>query len=331
MLRSIAVLTILAVPGAFAQQVISAQAGVVHYTEGQVQLDGQPLALSFGKFVMVKDSKTLSTRQGKAEVLLTPGVFLRLSEGSAMKMISSSLLNARVELSTGSALVEVAELGKDNSVAIKLGESETAVLRAGLYFFDADTERIRVYDGKAEVSLNGELALIGKGREIHLEAGLVPSKFDVKETDALYAWSQSRSALVAKANISAAGDAKKNGFRMSSSSWAWYPSMGILTFLPRSGYIHSPFGYSYYSPGSIWQYYAPNYNQGNQGYQNSGYGYDAGNRSWAGLGQSGGYSGGGSNSGAASPGYSASAGAARAAAPAPAAPAQTAPSGGRGR
>ena len=45
-----------------------------------------------------------------AEILLTPGVFLRVAENSSIKMISSRLIDTRVDLLSGSILIECAEL-----------------------------------------------------------------------------------------------------------------------------------------------------------------------------------------------------------------------------
>ena len=61
---------------------------------------------------------TLSTDSGKAEVLLTPGVFLRIGENSQIRMISPSLTNTQVEVTKGEAMLEVADFLKDNNIEI---------------------------------------------------------------------------------------------------------------------------------------------------------------------------------------------------------------------
>ena len=48
----------------------------------------------------------LSTGQGRAEILLTPGVFLRVGENTSIKMLDNRLLSTRVEFLSGSAIVE---------------------------------------------------------------------------------------------------------------------------------------------------------------------------------------------------------------------------------
>jgi len=64
----------------WAQSVISAHSGVINYTEGTVNLDGKAIRLELTKVSDVKTGQTLAAEDGRAEVLLTPGVFLRLAE-----------------------------------------------------------------------------------------------------------------------------------------------------------------------------------------------------------------------------------------------------------
>ena len=96
----------------WAQSVISAHSGVIHLTEGTVELDGQAVQspAKLGEFVDVKTGQTLATKDGDAEVLLTPGVFLRLAENSSFKMVSNKLDDTRIEVLGGSAMVQVGEL-----------------------------------------------------------------------------------------------------------------------------------------------------------------------------------------------------------------------------
>ena len=61
-----------------AQQVISAQSGTVHYIEGMVYAGGQLVDRKFGQFPALKAGEELETKDGRAEVLLTPGAFLRV-------------------------------------------------------------------------------------------------------------------------------------------------------------------------------------------------------------------------------------------------------------
>ena len=66
---------------------ISARPGAVNYIEGNVTLDGQALG-SYGlKSTFMTAGSLLETQDGKAEVLLTPGVFLRIGDRSRVRML----------------------------------------------------------------------------------------------------------------------------------------------------------------------------------------------------------------------------------------------------
>src|SRR5258708_4807112 len=83
-----------------AQQVISAHSGVIHYVEGQVTLEGKTIAPKFAEFPDAKNGQTLVAEDGCAEVLLTPGVILRMGENSCFKMISNSRSDTQIAILT---------------------------------------------------------------------------------------------------------------------------------------------------------------------------------------------------------------------------------------
>jgi hypothetical protein len=87
------------------------------------------------------------------EILLTPGVFLRVAENSSVKMVSPDLANTRIQLDKGRALVEVIDIHNQNDIRIDQNGASTKLLKNGLYDFDADHAQIRVFKGKAEVSI----------------------------------------------------------------------------------------------------------------------------------------------------------------------------------
>src|SRR6202034_2971479 len=91
---------------AVAQSVISAHSGLIHFSDGSVFLDDQRVEQKSGKFDQMKNGSELRTQDGRAEVLLTPGTFLRIGANSAIRMISNVLDNTRVELLNGSAVVD---------------------------------------------------------------------------------------------------------------------------------------------------------------------------------------------------------------------------------
>src|ERR1700691_2469784 len=95
-------------PHALGQSDIAARSGLVSCCEGVVFLDGQPLARKSGTFARMKEGSTLLTESGRAEVLLTPDTYLRIGEGSSIRMISSDIDATQVELLSGSSLLDSA-------------------------------------------------------------------------------------------------------------------------------------------------------------------------------------------------------------------------------
>src|SRR5262245_36263462 len=105
---------------ALAQSVISAHSGLIHYVEGRVLLDGKPVEVKLTSFPELKREAELRTEDGRAEVLLNPGVFLRLAERSAVRMVANQLSDTRVEFLSGSAIIESNSnlAQKENAVTI---------------------------------------------------------------------------------------------------------------------------------------------------------------------------------------------------------------------
>src|ERR1700728_453059 len=136
--------------GAWGQSAISAHSGMIHYVDGTVLLEGQPVEQKFGEFPEVKNDQVLQTQEGRAEVLLTPGVFLRVAENSSFKMLSNRLSDTALEVLAGSTLIEVDELLKDNSITVRYKDATISLSKRGLYRIDAEASRLRVYDGDAE-------------------------------------------------------------------------------------------------------------------------------------------------------------------------------------
>src|SRR5258708_1621156 len=189
---------------AFGQYVISAHSGLVQYVEGSAYLNDNQVEPRSGQLPEIKDNQVFRTGEGKAEVLLTPGVFLRLSENSSVRMVSTKLTDTRVEIISGSAMVEVDDLAKDNSIML-LNKGNTILLtKHGLYRVDADAGLFKVYDGEAIVKADAEQLTLRKGKETVLSGALVAENFDPKADDELYRWSDRRSGYLAKANVSSA-------------------------------------------------------------------------------------------------------------------------------
>ncbi len=274
---------------ALAQGIVSARAGLIDYSDGTVLLNEKPLVHKASQFQGVHDGEYLRTERGRAEVLLTPGVFLRLGEDAQVEMIASHLTDVRLRLLKGSAVIEVDELNKESHIAVLVKDSEVNLLHSGLYRLDADEEtpRLRVFSGEALVKADGNDYHVRGKKEIELAGDYQIQKFAAEDADALDRWSKRRASYLSVANVSAGHLAYTSGLAFAGSSWFWNPYFGMYTFLPYSNVIWSPYGYGFYSPlGAYRQYYSPRpsyaptaqsaasaRSSGASGY-NSGYGYN---------------------------------------------------------
>ncbi|MDE3164293.1 MAG: FecR domain-containing protein [Acidobacteriota bacterium] len=277
-LLTVAALTAGAAAG-LAQPVISARSGMISKAEGDVFLGDKAIEESQASFPEVKENQVLSTKQGRAEVLLTRGVYMRIGENSAIKMFTNRLIDTRLEILSGSAVVEAADIVKDNNLTILAGDATVAVVKHGLYRFDMADKSIKVYDGTASVALNGQTTLVGQGRLLRVENGQpVIEKFNKDDTDALDNWSRRRAEQVARANPSSAKqiyDSGCGGWQFGSSlagqvgaydpygpctcgGWQFNPWYGLVTYVPCGAAIYSPYGFRYWGPMNVMQaFYLP--------------------------------------------------------------------------
>jgi hypothetical protein len=143
--------------------------GTLNYVEGQVYLGTQSLDSKLVGTVELDPGQTLSTQNGKAEILLTPGVFVRLGDNGSATMISSSLTDTRISIDEGEALVEVAEIHPENDLRILEDGKSTELLKVGLYDFNENQHLVRVLDGKASFDEGDQRIKIKGGHMVNLE------------------------------------------------------------------------------------------------------------------------------------------------------------------
>src|SRR5580698_3635819 len=230
-----------------AQYVISSHSGVVQYVEGRAFLAGQPIEPKFGTFPDIKENQEFRTADGRAEILLTPGVFLRLGENSAIKMLSTRLVETRVEVLSGSAIVESNEMPKDNAVQLVYKKDTVSLQKQGLYRLDTEPARFQVFEGEAVVTdPSGQLTLRG-GKQTNLAGVLMAESFDRKadDQDALYRWSDRRASYVAQANVASASSANASsgssgGYGGYGYGFGGYGYGGLGSMLGYNGFGYNP-------------------------------------------------------------------------------------------
>ena len=229
-----------------------ARPGSLNYVEGQASVQGQSLGSEAIGKTELNPGQSLETQAGKAELLLTPGVFFRLGDNSSATMISPSLTNTELRLDKGEATVEVAELYPENNVVIAEDGAKIRLRKTGFYDFDADHYIVRVYQGEANVAVDGQDIKVENEHQLAFNAGtsMKARKFDTKHVqDDLYRWSSLRSSYLAEANVDMARDYPVGNWY--GAGWGWDPYYGAYTFIPGDGILYSPFGWGFYSPFDV--------------------------------------------------------------------------------
>lgn len=260
-----------------AQSVVSARAGLVHFFEGSVSVDGQPLEQKFGKFYEVRQGSELRTDDGRAEVLLTPGVFFRIDQNSSMRMLSSRLADTRVEFIGGSAGLDSRNGAPNAPVTVVYKGYQVHFREQGRYRFDSAPAELRVENGEAEVTLNAKSVVVASGRVLAFTPALASRSLGLDAgQDGLDRWSSSRSDDIQANDASAASSdhltSELNDPSTQSYDYGAYPydpSLSPYAGLasPLSIYGSPMFGYSYiplYRTGLVYGGYPYGYRNGSR-------------------------------------------------------------------
>ena len=241
-----------------AQSVISTHSGIVYFFEGSVYLGDQVLQPHPGKFSSVPPGAELRTAEGRAEVLLTPGVFVRIGARSAIRMVANELSDTRVELLAGSALVDSAEPNSGTSVTLIYKNWSVRFLERGVYRIDTDPPRLSILQGKAEVSAGTDKDVtVGRGMNLPFSSVLVPQPSTDWRRDALSAWAEGRQQSISADDAIAANiqdPASLNASDSGPDSFTYFPMLGVpsLRTLLSSTYssvVSQPGFNSIYLPG----------------------------------------------------------------------------------
>lgn len=224
-----------------------ARPGTVNYIEGTVALDGQQITSKQIGSLEMEPGQEITTGSGKVEILLTPGVFLRVDSNSAVKMISPGLTLTQVQVERGRAAVEVDEIHDQNNLQMIDAGVTTRLVKKGYYEFDANNPTVRVFKGKADVEQADKTRDVKGGHELALATGPEkPSGFNRGDAeDGLFQWSKLRSQYLAEANNELSDEYADAGY---GPGWYWDPYGWGYTFIG-GGPFYSPFGWGFYPFG----------------------------------------------------------------------------------
>jgi hypothetical protein len=222
------------------QYVVSVKAGLVNDVQGTANV-AMMQTVNVGRPIRTGSD-------GYVEILLRPGSFLRLGEGSEATLDDADLANVKVTLQHGSALVEAAEINKDHPITITTGNLTTKIGNTGIYRFENGVAT--VIQGKlqtADSNLTYE-----KGWQVFYQDNYRARKTGKPLETSLDAYSQSRSGVIAEANLSMVSSLGYGGTAGYSDFdiWLFSPYLRLYTYIPRSDY-RSPYGNRYYAvPGN---------------------------------------------------------------------------------
>jgi len=230
---------------------VSARPGLVNYFEGDVTLNGNPLFVGAAQPAFLNNGDELATQNGKAEVLLMPGTFLRIGSNSRIFVVSASLAAPRVELQRGQAMLEVVGLVRASHIEMVDHGALLLIEKDGLYRLVADETApvVGVLAGSAQVTFLGQQLKLHRGSQTWLVGSLQSEPLELAEDDDLYAWSSVRSQYEAAASYDAASRLAESN-DTAADGWYFNTVLDCWTWLPVGGFF-SPFGWGFYSPVSV--------------------------------------------------------------------------------
>jgi len=235
------------------QTVRSTRSGLLYFFDGYVFIGDEQVQQRFGRFQEIGEGRVLRTELGRAEVLLTPGVVLRVDENSAIRMVSDSLSDTRIELLRGSAIVEVSHEATDPADTLIYKNWQVRVPKDSIARVDSDPAQIRIYSGTADVSTGASTegssaaVTVRRGEVLPLASVLVADQAATPAADDFNIWAMNRSSVVSEDNTIGAGitddpdQIDASGAALG--NFSYFPATGI----PSLG-ITYPYGLSFWGP-----------------------------------------------------------------------------------
>ena len=282
--------------------VISARAGGINAVSGSADV------ISRGggwEQLMITDDLQSGDRvktalDGRVEILLNPGSYLRLGGNSEVELLDNSLANLEIKLWRGTAIVEATGAdGLELNIGIATPHTRVAIVRQGLYRLHVVPEdATELIVRKGRVILSDSQTKIKGGNKIVFSATNTAvaklTKEEKKQKDEVEVWSKERAETLAKANRKITDRMMTSAFASFGNPWdpwrphgrafgVWFfnPNAGCYTFLPFFYGFGSPYGSSYttsiYSPYGTRPYYGYPQQNGNAGTGGSNGGASGGN------------------------------------------------------
>lgn len=241
---------------------VSARAGGVNLVQGDVTYKGSKTEwdmLIAGD--ELNDGDIVKTgNNGRLELLLNPGSYLRVSRDAELVLTNTSLDELNVALKRGSFILEAAAVGAWTGTLVTLTTPTTTyrVAQGGLYRFNVDStgrSEALVFKGKL---IAGD-RMVKNGRKVAGDvASAEPVSFDKKLQDEFDLWSKDRAKVLIAANEQLPRRSLMNrGLGFFGNSWFFSSTLGCYTFLPGFYGYSSPYGGGYGVCNPFGGYYYP--------------------------------------------------------------------------
>jgi len=228
-----------------AQYVVSARAGLVNHTQGEVwlQTSSDTLARRLAPHHQLDDGDAVLTKSGRAEILLNPGSVLRLDRNTEVLFSRTDLPLVDFRVATGTVLLEAADLNREIVLGGQTPHANFRIKKSGLYRMDVRTDATRflVRSGELELLAEGRIQKLKKGQQ----ATVTPAGIEVVKLpkpvsfDEFELWAKDRAEVLVAANRSVTRR-RDFGYGLMASLWVFDPLLGVYTFVP--------FGFDFVSP-----------------------------------------------------------------------------------
>lgn len=234
--------------------VVSAKAGGIGFVEGRVSVErkkGTSGLLLKGDSLEIGD-KVMTAADGKVEILLNPGSYLRLGGNSEFTFIDTELEKLKLGLTKGSGIFEV-YAADDYKVTVQTPKNNYYFIESGVFRIDivGGKETLSVWKGLAQVGDSYVNVVKAGRRSVFVGDDFDIAKFDRDESDSLDQWSKMRSKTLAQINKKLQRDSLRSSLLGSyrNQGWGFYDSYGLWVYDPISGmYCFLPFGRGWRSP-----------------------------------------------------------------------------------
>lgn len=249
---------------AMAQPAKMPMPGSLNAVQGQVTIDGYPASAQSLRGEALQRGQSIRTRHGKAELLLTPGSFLRIGNDSQVRMLSRTLADTSVKIDHGRALLD-AGAKYHHHLTVFLDGARARIDKRGLYGFNANRQTVAVLHGKATVYDGGSRVKL-KGKRLLRITGQAPpqvTRLNVRafKSTGLYRWSEARNRYEHSAARSVREAISRSG-RWFGPGWYWSPYWGFYAYVASAGpYYFSPYYGPYYRPYA-WNAWSPGWGPG---------------------------------------------------------------------